>query len=118
MNKMLLTAEQESRLYAMLMHYFPDDVLLSTVSEEGTVLFKSHHEDDGSPYVKINWFELCVTFLAHKIIFESDKPGYFCQDKYSRFTDNIMRVFTNNDKQTHPVDFLYNEFGKHFRHIE
>lgn len=112
MNKIELTTEQIGKLFSMLKNFYKDDLVDTFV--DGNILFKVHHEDDNELFIKMHWMEVCLTHLASKIIFKSGKPLHYCKDTYFRLTDNVMKTFFDEDKQVHPVDFLYKEFEKNF----
>ena len=113
MNKISFTAEHSSRLFEMLVFFYKNELI--NVSNDGNISFKVFHEDDGIPEIKMHWLEVCMTHLASKLIFRSGKPLHFCKDTYFRFTDNLMKTFFQEDKQIHPIDFLYKEFEKNFK---
>lgn len=114
MNKMELTPEQIVKLNEMLSKLYSKDIIGidNFLSNDNHLLFNSYHGDDGHRIIDIHWFEFCLTHLASKVIFVPGKSLYYCKDTYLRFTDNVMKTFFGDDKQVHPVDFLYTQFQK------
>lgn len=60
----------------------------------------------------IHWFEFCMTWLSHKIIFNPKEKLRLCEYKQSILTRNIMGIFYGEKIAKHPVDYLYSEFLK------
>lgn len=108
MNKLELTAEHMAKIFDMCHHYFPDTIVNGVVIVEGTVSFK----DFNNVVIKLHWLELCLTHLSQKIIFKTSKPKHFAQDNHFRLVDQMMKLFNQEDKYTHPVDYLYKEYQK------
>jgi hypothetical protein len=108
MKKIELKAEHMAKIFDMCNHYFPERVITGAIIVDGIVLFK----DVSGDFVKLHWIELCLTHLSKKIIFTLSKPKHFAQDTHFRLVDNLMRLFNDDDKFIHPVDFLHNEYLK------
>jgi len=108
MNKIELNAEHMAKIFDMCNHYYADTVLAGAIIVDGMVLFK----DFKGEYVKVHWMELCLTHLSSKVFFTPSRPKHYAQDKHFRLLDNVMRVFNDDDKFMHPVDFLHKEYLK------
>jgi len=108
MKKIELNAEHMAKIFDMCHHYYSDTVVDGAIIVDGIVLFKNINGES----VKIHWMELCLTHLSKKIIFTPSKPHHFAQDTHFRLVDNLMRLFNNDDKFIHPVDFLHKEYLK------
>jgi hypothetical protein len=108
MKKIELNAEHMAKIFDMCNHYYADTVLAGAIIVEGMVLFK----DIKGEFVKIHWMELCFIHLSNKVLFTPTKPKHFAQDTHARLLDNAMKLFNEEDKFIHPVDFLHKEYLK------
>lgn len=108
MKKMILTAEHMAKIFDMCNYYYPETVVAGAVILDGIVLFKGLDKE----IVKVHWVELCLTHLSNKVFFTPTKPKHYAQDTHFRFVDNIMKLFNNEDKFIHPVDFLHDQYLK------
>lgn len=108
MKKIVLTEEHMAKIFDMCNHYYANAVLAGAVIIDGMIIFKELNGD----FTKIHWMELCLTHLSAKVIFTPSKPKHFAQDTHFRLVDNMMKLFNQEDKFIHPVDFLHNEYLK------
>ena len=108
MKKIELTAEHMAKIFDMCNYYYENMVVAGAVIVDGIVSFRA----PGGTFLKMHWMELCVTHLSAKIIFVDSKPKHFAQDTHFRLIDQIMRLYNDDDKFTHPVDFLHKEYLK------
>jgi len=110
MKKLELTTEHMAKIFDMCNFYYQDLTVTGAVIVDGIILFKNLDKD--GTYTRLHWVELCLTHLSHKIIFNPKKPLHFCKDTHFRMVDELMKLFYDEDKNTHPVDFLHKEYLK------
>ena len=108
MNKIELTAEHMAKIFDMCNYFFVDTVVAGAVIVDGMILFK----DFNNEFKKVHWLELCLTHLSSKVLFTPSRPKHYAQDKHFRLLDNVMKLFNDEDKFTHPVDFIHSEYLK------
>jgi hypothetical protein len=61
---------------------------------------------------QIHWFEFCMTWLSHKIIFNSNNKLSACNHNHASLLESTMSIFYGEKHGIHPVDYLYEEFLK------
>lgn len=110
MKKLEITPEHMAKIFDMCHYFYPENIVEGTVIINGNILFRVLNEERKPQQIQIHWFELCLTHLSSKIIFDVKKPMYFCKDSHARMLDQLMRVFFEEDKGIHPVDLLHDKF--------
>jgi hypothetical protein len=99
-----LTQEHKSKLLKMCNKLFSeyDNILFSPITFN-MLMFNGTEKDT----VYIHWFEFCMTHLQNQILVkasELNKSDDLEYDFFSKLTDSWY--------ESHPIDYLYEEFKK------
>jgi hypothetical protein len=62
--------------------------------------------------IEIHWFEFCITWLSHKIIFNPNNKLFACNHNHASLLESTMSIFYGEKHGIHPVDYLYKRFKK------
>lgn len=118
MNSIQLTEEHKSKVLEMCKALFPEykvkfilDSLLNYDDRIFNYLSIEEITEGEVDFTVIHWFEFCITWLLHIIIYRKDKWPSQCKFEHQNILMEIMKVFYNGDG-IHPIDYLYNEFKK------
>ena len=122
MESIKLTKEHKSKLLEMCTKLFPKNKLDSL--QFGTLKFLINYYEKKDPnnskitfggwdkIIEIHWFEFCMTWLSHKIIFNPNNKLSACNHNHAGLLESTMSIFYGEKHGIHPIDYLYEEFKK------
>ena len=103
MKNIELSEKQKDNLLEMCNKLFPETYSKSWDIEN---LFDYEPIDDEN-FECFHWFEFCMTHLQNQILTKASELGKSDDLEYDFFS-----ILTDSWYQSHPVDFLYEEFKK------
>ena len=117
MKSIQLTEEHKSKLLEMCKILFPEYFFDEEgedyyIDENNIINFLIPIKENEFKGGEIHWFEFCMTWLSHKIIFNPNNKLSACNHNHAGLLESTMSIFYGEKHGIHPVDYLYEEFLK------
>lgn len=111
MESIKLTGEQYDKLLEMCKKLFPEYSNLTIDLDDYFISnFYKINNNTYEPFIKIHWFEFCITWLLKEISKSYTPYGANSDEGMIIFQNEALEnIFILND---HPVDYLYEQFKK------
>lgn len=76
------------------------------------IVIRNKNEQTGNTFKKVDWFELCYTWLAQAVLYTSDKRFAKCEHQHQEMITETMLYLSPMHEMTgiHPIDYLYSFF--------